>query len=70
MKKGYIEIDQEFCKGCRICTVFCPKGAIAASATLNAAGYEPVHFDENVECTGCALCAIVCPEAAIEVYRE
>jgi len=65
--KGTIEIDQEFCKGCRICVAFCPQGAIAPSDHLNASGYQPVRLVG--ECNGCATCAMVCPEAAIEVYR-
>lgn len=70
MKKGYIEIDYEFCKGCQVCIAFCPKDAISSSEKLNANGYSPVQFDENGECTGCAMCAVVCPEVAIEVYRD
>ncbi|HUV51928.1 MAG TPA: ferredoxin family protein [Dehalococcoidia bacterium] len=67
--KGYIEIDQEFCKGCQMCIEFCAKNSIALSHKLNANGYQVVSFDSNGECTGCAVCALVCPEAAIEVYR-
>jgi len=67
--KGYIEIDQELCKGCQICIAFCPKDAISPSHKLNASGYSPVVFNDSDECTGCAICAIVCPEVAIEVYR-
>jgi 2-oxoglutarate ferredoxin oxidoreductase subunit delta len=68
--KGYIEIDQEHCKGCQACIEFCPKKLIVVSTRLTAAGYTPVAFqDAGGECTGCAICAIVCPEVAIEVYR-
>ena len=67
--KGYIEIDQELCKGCEICTSFCPKDVISLSDKFNASGYQPVFFNDNGECTGCAACAVVCPEVAIEVYR-
>ena len=67
--KGYIEIDQELCKGCEICIHFCPKHAISQSNKVNASGYPPASFDISGECTGCAICAVVCPEVAIEVYR-
>jgi 2-oxoglutarate ferredoxin oxidoreductase subunit delta len=66
---GYVEIDQELCKGCQICMAFCPKAAISPSAEVNASGYSPVVFNKN-DCTGCAICAVVCPEVAIEVYRD
>ena len=68
--KGYIEIDQEVCKGCNICISFCPKDIISNSDKLNAGGYLPVSFDDKEEdCTGCTICGLVCPEVAIEVYR-
>jgi 2-oxoglutarate ferredoxin oxidoreductase subunit delta len=70
MKKGYIEIDQELCKGCEICIEFCPKDTISPSDKLNASGYLPAAFTDSDECTGCAICALVCPEVVIEVYRE
>jgi len=67
--KGYVEIDQELCKGCEICIYFCPKDVISLSDRLNASGYLPVVFNDSDECTGCAICAVVCAEVAIEVYR-
>jgi len=67
--KGYIEIDQELCKGCDLCTFFCPKDVVAISSQLNASGYRVAVYDGSDQCTGCAICAIVCPEVAIEVYR-
>ena len=66
--KGYIEIDQELCKGCEICIFFCPNKDIVLSGKLNSSGYLPACF-KNTDCSGCAICALVCPEAAIEVYR-
>jgi 2-oxoglutarate ferredoxin oxidoreductase subunit delta len=68
--KGYIEINQEVCKGCELCISFCPKKVISVSGKLNAAGYGSAGFNPTGECTGCAVCALVCPEVAIEVYRE
>ena len=31
-----IIIDEEFCKGCRICAELCPTGVLTMSSTLNA----------------------------------
>lgn len=67
--KGYIQINQELCKGCGVCIFFCPKECITTSTKLNAAGYLPATYSTDSECTGCAVCALVCPEVAIEVYR-
>ncbi len=68
-KKGYIEINQELCKGCEICMSFCPKGMITPAEKLNPSGYLPAAFKDSGECTGCAICALVCPDVVIEVYR-
>ena len=67
--KGYIEIDRELCKGCKLCIAFCPKDVIGVSEKVNAGGYLPATYADSDECTGCAICALVCPEVAIEVYR-
>lgn len=67
--KGYIEIDQERCKGCSFCIENCPKQAIVLTDTLNLKGYFVAAFLEDKGCTGCAVCAIMCPDVAIEVYR-
>ncbi|MFO8100753.1 MAG: ferredoxin family protein [Dehalococcoidia bacterium] len=70
VKNGYIEINKELCKGCRICIEFCPAGCISLSDELNAAGYLPASFKDDSNCTGCAICALVCPDVCIEVYRD
>ncbi|MDY6934011.1 MAG: ferredoxin family protein [Spirochaetota bacterium] len=68
--KGRIIIDKEFCKGCKFCIEFCPKGTIHLSDDFNTKGYYYAEFSDGMECSGCAICAIMCPEAAVEVYRE
>ena len=72
MIRGTVEIDQARCKGCDLCTVFCPQDVLVLDQhTLNAKGYHPAMLveDDNV-CTGCAICALVCPDVCITVYRE
>jgi len=68
--KGCITINSEFCKGCKFCIEYCPKGNIHITEKMNSKGYYTAGPKEGNECTGCALCALMCPEAAIEVYRE
>lgn len=56
-----ILIDEEWCKGCRICVHFCPKKVL----DMNKAGKA---FVANLdECTGCKLCEQRCPDLAIEI---
>jgi 2-oxoglutarate ferredoxin oxidoreductase subunit delta len=72
---GYIEIDSELCKDCKLCVYVCPHHLIATSDRMNQKGFCPASFTEKQlkreerKCTGCSLCAISCPEVAIEVYR-
>jgi len=64
-----ILVDSERCKGCSICTNFCPKKVIGHSGVFNKAGYD--YVEQNAEgCIGCGICASVCPEAAITVVKN
>jgi 2-oxoglutarate ferredoxin oxidoreductase subunit delta len=68
--KGWIEVNQLFCKGCEICVSACPQEVLALDMEhLTAKGYHPAFLKAD-GCTGCAICAVVCPEAALTVYRE
>ncbi|GAG02953.1 MAG: 4Fe-4S dicluster domain-containing protein [Desulfobacteraceae bacterium] len=75
LKRGFIKIEAELCKGCYLCTSVCPLNLISVSDSLNQKGYYPAQYNEkgieieNHLCKGCALCAIICPDIAIEVYR-
>jgi 2-oxoglutarate ferredoxin oxidoreductase subunit delta len=68
--KGWIEINDLYCKGCESCIAACPPQVMSLNMErLTTKGYHPAQvFKEG--CTGCAICAIVCPDAAITVYRE
>jgi len=66
---GRIEIDRDKCKGCALCTHFCPKGCLIMDSEINRKGYRPCMFKAGEECSGCAVCARVCPDIAIEVWR-
>jgi 2-oxoglutarate ferredoxin oxidoreductase subunit delta len=65
-----IVIDEDRCKGCRLCTTVCPKDLVQMAELFNVKGYHPSRLvDPKEECTGCTLCALMCPDVAITVYR-
>lgn len=53
-------IDAGKCTDCKLCSIYCPDGAIDF-------GRIEVDFDY---CQGCAICAQVCPPKAIEMVSE
>ena len=68
--KGWIEVNEIYCKGCDLCVNACPPSVIRLDLDrLTSKGYHPAYLSSD-GCTGCAVCAIVCPEAAITVFRE
>jgi len=56
-----IDINHEWCKGCDICSRFCPEYCLQVSVdgTLEVADAEA--------CTGCRLCELLCPDFAITI---
>ncbi len=68
---GRVEIDEFFCKGCGMCTAFCPQKILKLDEdVITPKGYHPAICIDESKCTGCATCALVCPDVAIKVYRE
>jgi len=68
--KGWIEVNERYCKGCELCIEACPQQVLALDMNhLTPKGYHPVMLKTD-GCTGCAICALVCPEAALTIYRE
>ncbi|MEI8132659.1 MAG: 4Fe-4S binding protein [Leptolinea sp.] len=68
--KGRIEVNEDICKGCELCSSNCPQEVIIMNQErMTKRGYHPAEMIA-AGCTGCGVCAIICPEAAITVYRE
>ncbi|MDP8297020.1 MAG: 4Fe-4S binding protein [Candidatus Orphnella occulta] len=64
-----ITIDQERCKGCGLCVIYCPHNCIISAENINKRGVKPAIFKRGAKCVGCTLCAVICPDNAIEVYK-
>ncbi|ABV34315.1 MULTISPECIES: 4Fe-4S dicluster domain-containing protein [Pseudothermotoga] len=70
MKKAYIEIDSERCKGCGLCINACPQKIIRFSTKFNSKGYHPAEqYDPQEKCPGCGFCYMMCPDTCITVYK-
>ncbi len=68
--KGWIEVNDLYCKGCELCIAVCPPDVIQMdSSRLTSKGYHPAMLKSD-GCTGCGICAVICPDAAITVFRE
>jgi 2-oxoglutarate ferredoxin oxidoreductase subunit delta len=68
--QNMIEINEELCKGCEICTDFCPREVLATSHAINKRGnYLPAVIRED-KCSGCKQCELMCPDFAITVFKE
>jgi 2-oxoglutarate ferredoxin oxidoreductase subunit delta len=59
-----IDIYKAWCKGCGICTAFCPTGALARDE----AGYP--YVKEPDKCVNCGWCEMHCPDFAITVEQK
>ncbi len=59
---GQVTINTELCRSCRMCTVFCPTGALSRY-TAKDGGFGVEH--RSTLCVQCRLCETICPEQAI-----
>ena len=70
MAKFEVNFDENFCKGCGLCLVYCPKKIIKQSTHINDKGYNTALVEKQKLCLGCKACALMCPEGAISIYKE
>lgn len=69
MANSIAYLNNERCKGCGICTAYCPKKLISMSTKLNAKGYCVAEITDCGKCTGCGFCAMMCPDLAVEIHQ-
>jgi 2-oxoglutarate ferredoxin oxidoreductase subunit delta len=68
--KSEIQIDENLCKGCGYCALYCARGCLVISQDkLTELGHELPTFTQPDRCTACGVCAWMCPEYAIDVYK-
>lgn len=70
MSNNYlIKINEELCKGCKLCIDACKRDVLLFSKNINSSGYVPCSVKNNKNCTGCKMCAVSCPDSVIEIYK-
>jgi len=65
-----IKVDEKLCKGCNICTEFCPRKVYEQSEKLDKKGVHLPVPNHEEKCTKCNLCALMCPDQAIQVEEK
>jgi 2-oxoglutarate ferredoxin oxidoreductase subunit delta len=56
-----IEVNESWCKGCKICAEVCPRDVFEMRDFV-------AKVKDNTLCTGCMLCELLCPDFAIVVH--
>jgi 2-oxoglutarate ferredoxin oxidoreductase subunit delta len=65
-----IKVNEDWCKGCKICIERCPVNALEESDKLNRRGVRPPRLKKVNECNYCRLCELLCPDLAITVFVD
>ncbi len=63
---GRVTIDTSLCVGCRMCTVFCPTGALSRVDEDQQWGVSHTPY----KCLQCRACEQVCPKDALSVHED
>lgn len=71
MAKFNVIFKEEFCKGCGLCTLYCPmKIVFLEKDRINSKGYNIATVKEIDKCIGCTNCALICPDSVITIEKE
>ena len=63
-------IDIEYCKGCGLCVIVCPKDVLELSNKVSPKGYFPAFQARPDDCIYCGTCCRMCPDVAITITEK
>jgi 2-oxoglutarate ferredoxin oxidoreductase subunit delta len=71
-----VRVDSEYCKGCHLCIIVCPRRVIEEGKELTERGYVPPIVSHPEKCANwkrndrkkavCEMCLLTCPDHALE----
>jgi 2-oxoglutarate ferredoxin oxidoreductase subunit delta len=65
-----ILIDDQYCKGCKLCIEVCPRKVLGKGNRRSRAGYSLPRVSVPENCAVCFLCEMTCPDLALTVIEE
>ncbi len=69
VKKYFVKIEPDECKGCERCVNACPKAVLKMGTELNFMGF-PFAYYVGAGCVGCSACFYNCPEpGAVTIFE-
>jgi len=68
-KNKKVLVFHGLCKGCGLCLVKCPVGAISFSAKDLGVYSTPTVEIDLEKCTECGLCELTCPDSALKIEK-
>ncbi|WP_294096142.1 4Fe-4S binding protein [uncultured Cetobacterium sp.] len=70
LAKFKVSFNKERCKGCGLCTLFCPMKIVHLNMDeMNSKGYNVSHVTDEEKCVGCTNCAMMCPDSVISIDK-
>ncbi|MBM4237687.1 MAG: ferredoxin family protein [Euryarchaeota archaeon] len=71
-----VRVNPEYCKGCGLCVLVCPRGILKEGSELSEKGYVPPLVASPEKCANwkrrdkrkavCEMCVLTCPDHAMD----
>lgn len=70
MAKFQVKFNDDKCKGCGLCGIYCPVEIVYMQKdVINAHGYQVASVSDMEKCIGCQNCANMCPDSVISIFK-